>query len=75
VTPLSLNKKRALAGVYLAGLTFCASNYYLGWHLMGPLDKGILAIATLIGAICAHRYGPALIEELWEYRTSKRRGS
>jgi hypothetical protein len=75
VTPLSLNQKRALAGVYLAGLIFCASDYYLGWHLVGRFDKGVLAIVTLIGAICAHRYGPALVEELREYRASKRRGS
>jgi hypothetical protein len=42
---------------------------------MGRFDKGILAIATLMGAIFAHRYGPALIEELREYRASKHRRS
>jgi len=73
VAPLSLNQKRVLAGVYLVALIFCAFNYYLGWHLMGRFDKGILAIAALIGAICAHRYGPALIQELREYRASKQR--
>jgi hypothetical protein len=75
VTPISLNQKRVLAGVYLVALIFCASNYYLGWHLMGRFDKGILAITTLMGAICAHRYGPALIEELREYRAGKPRRS
>jgi hypothetical protein len=71
VPPISLNKKRALAGVYLVALIFGASNYYLGWHLLGRFDKGLLAILTLVGAICAHRYGPALVEELREYRASK----
>jgi hypothetical protein len=75
VTPLSLSQKRVLAGVHLVALVFCASNYYLGWHLMGRFDKGILAIATLIGAVCAHRYGPALIKELKEYRATKHRRS
>ena len=42
---------------------------------MGRFDKGILAIATLMGAIWAHRYGPALIEELREYRAGKHRRS
>jgi hypothetical protein len=72
VPSLSLTQKRILAGIYLAALVFCASNYYLGWHLFGRFDKGILAIATLVGAVCAHRYGPALIDELREYRASKR---
>jgi hypothetical protein len=72
VSRLPLNQKRVLTGVYLVALIFCASNYYLGWHLLGRFDKGILAIATLMGAICAHRYGPALIEELREYRANKR---
>ncbi len=73
MAPLSLNQKRVLAGVYLIVLIFCASNYYLGWHLMGRFDKGILAIATLMGAIWVHRYGPALVEELREHRASKHR--
>ncbi len=72
VTSLSLTQKRVLAGAYLVALIFCASNYYLGWHLFGRLDKGILAIATLVGAIFAHRYGPTLIDELREYRATKR---
>jgi hypothetical protein len=72
VPSLSLTQKRIFAGIYLAALVFCASNYYLGWHLFGRFDKGILAIATLVGAVCAHRYGPALIDELREYRASKR---
>jgi hypothetical protein len=71
VPPLSLNKKRVLAGVYLAALIFCASNYYLGWHLLGRFDKSLLAIVTFTGVICVHRYGPALVEKLREYRASK----
>ena len=70
--PLSLNKKRVLAGVYTFALIFCASNCYLGWHLFGGFDKGLLAMVTFIGVICAHRYGPALLEELREYRAGKR---
>jgi hypothetical protein len=72
VTSLSLTQKRVLAGVCLVALLFCASNYYLGWHLFGRFDKGVLAIATLLVAIWAHRYAPALIDELREYRASKR---
>ena len=73
VASLSLTQKRVLAGVYLIALIFCACNYYLGWHLMGRFDKGLLAIATLMGAIWVHRYAPALIEELREHRASKHR--
>jgi hypothetical protein len=72
VTSLSLTQKRVLAGIYLVALVFCASDYYLGWRLFGRFDKGILAIATFLGAVCAHRYGPALIDELRKYRASKR---
>jgi hypothetical protein len=69
--PPSLNKKRAVAGVYTFALILCASNYYLGWHLLGQFDKGLLAIATFIGVICAQRYGPALVDEWMAYGAAK----
>jgi uncharacterized membrane protein YfcA len=67
----SLAQKRVLAGVYLVALILSAANFYLGWHVFGGFDKGVLAVVMLIGTICAHRFGPALVQELREYRLSK----
>ena len=68
VKTLSLMQKRTLAGVYLAVLILCASSYYLGWELFGGADRKVLAIVTFVGVVASARYGPALLQEIREYR-------
>jgi len=68
VKTLSLALKRAIAAAYLAVLILCASDYYLDWKLLGGADRTVLAIVTFVGVLTAARYGPALVEEIREYR-------
>ena len=68
---LSLTQKRIIAGVYLLVLVFCAANFYLHWNLLGGFDKKVLAVVTLVGVVLMHRYGPAIIEELRDYRAKR----
>jgi hypothetical protein len=68
VKTLSLTQKRALAAAYLAVLVICASSYYLGWGLFGGADLKVLAVVTFVGVLTSARYGPALLEEIREYR-------
>jgi len=68
VKTLSLTLKRAIAAAYLAVLILCASNYYLDWGVLGGARRTVQAIVGFIGVLGAARYGPALVEEIREYR-------
>jgi uncharacterized membrane protein required for colicin V production len=69
---LSLDQKRVIAGIYLVMLIICAGSYYLGWGLFRGADRKVLAVVTFVGLLVAAKYGPALVEELREYRRRNR---
>jgi hypothetical protein len=70
---LSLTEKRAAAGAYLSLLLFFAANRYLDWQLLGGgWDKKVLAVVQFVGVVLVARFGPALVEEIKEYRARNR---
>ena len=69
---LSLGQKCVIAGIYLAMLVICAGSYYLSWGLFRGADRKVLAVVTFVGVLVAAKYGPALVEELREYRRRSR---
>ena len=68
---LTLLQKRAFAGFYVVTLLFCAADLYLQWQLFGGFDKKVLAAVTFLGVIIVHRFGPAMLEEIREYRAKR----
>jgi hypothetical protein len=69
---LSLGQKRAIAGIYVVLLIICAGSSYLGWGLFRGADGKVLAVVIFVGVLVTAKYGPALVEELREYRRRSR---
>ncbi len=67
-----LGYKRVFAGVFVAWLAFCATNYYLEWGYLGSFAKGAVALTVLVGGIFEVRYGKAILRELRAYKRLKR---
>lgn len=70
--PLTLNKKRFVAAVWLVAFLFIVGNRYFAWGIFGDAARIIYAAVILVGVVGFIRFGPKMLEEIHNQSAVKR---